>query len=137
MLGVTPFFFATRGIPWAKGTPIHRPPSSASKPLLFGRCDQESVFWRDNVVVIVGRDPGVELDPLHLAGEWTPGVSVIGGHRRPAVVADVARLLAERERLRTFDASLAAFCSIDEQRELPALGNTAPVVRELQTNLMV
>src|SRR5262245_46381200 len=105
--------------------------------LLFRHCDQESVFWRDQVVVIVGRDPGVELDPLHLAREWSPGVSVIGGHRRPAVVADVARLLAERERLRTLDASFAALVSIDEQRELAALGNTDAVVRELEANLMV
>src|SRR5262245_35849571 len=121
----------------SSSTPFMRTPPTASKPLLFGHCDQESVFWRDQVVVIVWRDPGVELDPLHLAGEWSPGASVIVGHRRPAVVADVARLLAERERLRTLDASLAALCSIDEQRELAAFGNTAAVVRELEANLMV
>src|SRR5262245_22690172 len=105
--------------------------------LLFRHGDQEPVFWRDQVVVIVGRDPSVELDPLHLAGEWSPGVSVISGHRRPTVMTNVAGLLAECERLRSLDASFAGFRSVYEQRQRAALGNAAAVVLELQPNLVV
>ncbi len=88
--------------------------------------------------MIVGSDACVELHPLHLPREGPRTIPcVIGGHERSAIVADIAWLLTERERLCLFHASFTGFLAVDEQRERAALGDAAAIVGELQAHLMV
>src|SRR4051794_12677608 len=63
-----------------------------SPSLLDRGCDAESLFWADEVVVVIG--VGVELHPLDLAVEVTAGSGVVLAHRCTGAGADVAGLVA-------------------------------------------
>src|SRR5690606_39509167 len=63
----------------------------------------------------------LELDPLHLTGEFAQ--EVVRRDRRAAIAADVERLIArERQRLGAFDAPVAERPVVDVQPDGPTLG---------------
>src|SRR4051812_4660282 len=75
---------------------------------------------------------GVEVDPVHAAGEAVTAGRVVVGDGRSGVAAEVAGFIGgEQNGFGLLDAAGADFHAVDEQGELSALGQSAAVVGEV------